>query len=175
MRVLPFTGLLVIGLLASSGSVLAKPFEFAGLSRATTLQHVARQYPNSMVSGSYVHVSPKDSHDHIFGIELFGPNLSNRLRINFESPDREYPPCEFIERSIVSRHGPASQIREFREEAAHNRYLVWKLEVETIQLQCFRFDKNAKYFADAIIVHPSEPKPAPSNPGVQRTPANGHR
>jgi hypothetical protein len=103
------------------------------------------------------------------------PNLSNRLRINFESPDREYPPCEFIESSILSRHGPPSQIREFHEEAAHNRYLVWKLELETIQLQCFRFDRNAKYFAEAIIVHPIEPKPAPSNPGVQRTPANGRR
>jgi len=170
MRALTF-----IGLLAASGSVFASPFEFAGLSRATTLQHVARRYPNSTVSGSYVHVSPKDTHDHIFGIELFGPNLSNRLRINFESPDREYPPCESIERSIVSRHGPVSQIREFHEEAAHNRYLVWKLELETILLQCFRFDRNAKYFAEAITVHSTEPKPASSNPGVQRTPANGRR
>lgn len=167
--------LLIIGLLATSGSVLASPFEFAGLSRATTLQDVAKRYPNSKVSGAYVYVSPKDTHDHIFGIELFGPSLSNRLRINFESPDRKHPLCEAIERSIVSRHGPASQIREFREEAAQNRYLVWKLELETVQLQCFRFDRNAKYFAEAIAVHPTEPKLAPSNPGVQRTPESGRR
>ena len=170
MRALAF-----IGLLAASGSVFASPFEFAGVSRATTLQDVARRYPNSTVSGSYVYVSPKDTHDHIFGIELFGPNLSNRLRINFESLNREYPLCEFIERLIVSRHGPASQIREFHEEAAQNRYLLWNLQLETIQLQCFRFDRNAKYFAEAITVHPTEPKPAPSKPGVQRTPANGRR
>ena len=163
--------LLIIGLLAASRSGLANSFEFAGLSRATTVQDVAKRYPNSMVSGSYVYVSPKDTHDHIFGIELFGPNLSYRLRINFESPDRKYPFCEGIERAIVSRHGPPSEIREFREEAAQNRYLGWKLELETVQLQCFRFDGNARYFAEAIAVHARDPKPAPTNPGMQRTPA----
>ena len=168
-------GLALLGLLAASGSVLTNQFEFAGLSRAITLQHVAKRYPNSTVSGSYVYVSPKDTHNHIFGIELFGPNLSNRLRINFESPDKKYPPCELIERSIVSSHGPVSEIREFHEEAAQNRYLVWKLQLETVQLQCFRLDRNAKYFAEAITVHPTAPQPAPSNPGVRRMPANGDR
>lgn len=166
---------LMIGLLAASGSALASPFEFAGLSRATTVQDVMRRYPNSTVSGSYVHVSPKDTHDHIFGIELFGPNLSYRFRISFESPDRHYPFCEVLERSIVLRHGPPSEIREFSEEAAQNRYVVWNLELENVQLQCFRFDRDARYFAEAITVHVAEPKPAPSNPGVQRTPASGRR
>ena len=156
-----------------SGSVLASPFEFAGLSRVTTLQDVAKRYPNSKVSGSHVHVSLKDTHDHIFGIELFRPNLSNRLRISFESPDRKYPLCEVIERSIVSRHGQAQQIREFREEAAQNRYLVWKLELETVQLQCFRLDRKGEHFAEAIVVYPTEPKPVPSNPGMHRPPATG--
>src|SRR5919108_1209811 len=156
--------LLIIGLLAASRSGLANSFEFAGLSRATTVQDVAKRYPNSMVSGSYVYVSPKDTHDHIFGIELFGPNLSYRLRINFESPDRKYPLCEVIERSIVLRHGPPSEIREFREEAAQNRYLAWKLDLETVQLQCFRFDGNARYFAEAIAVHPTETKSAQPTP-----------
>ena len=157
---------LLIGLLMASGSIVGNSFEFAGLSRATTLQDVAKRYPNSTVSGSYVYVSPKDTHDHIFGIELFGPKLSYRLRINFESPDRKYPLCEAIERSIALRHGPPAEIREFREEAAQNRYLIWKLELEIVQLQCFRLGNNVGAYAEAIAVHPAEPKLAPSNATV---------
>jgi hypothetical protein len=157
METMLMRALLVIGLLTASGSVSAEWFEFAGLSRATTLQDVAKRYPNSTVTGSHVYVSPKDTHDHIFGIELFSPKPSSSLRIDFESPDRKYPLCEVIERSIVSRHGPPSEVREFHEEAAKNRYLVWKLELETVQLQCFKFDETAGYFAEAIVVHPTEP------------------
>lgn len=150
---------LIIGWLAASQSSAATTFEFAGLSRATTLQEVAKRYPNSVVSGSYIHVSPKDSHDHIFGIELSGP-ISQRLRISFGSPDHKYPPCEAVERRVAARHGPASEVREFNEEAMRNRYLVWKLKLETVQLQCFRSDATAAYLAEAIAVHPIEPKPA---------------
>jgi len=70
----------------------------------------------------------------------------------------------FIERSIALRHGPPAEIREFREEAAQNRYLIWKLELEIVQLQCFRFGNNVAAYAEAIAVHPTEPKLAPSNP-----------
>ncbi len=151
--------LFIVGLLTASGNVLANSFEFGGLSRATTLQDVTKRYPNSMVSGSYVYVSPKDAHDHIFGIELFGSKLSDRLRINFESPDRKYPLCEAIEKTIVLRHGPPAEIREFHEEAVQNRYLVWNLELEIVQLQCFRLKEKASYSAEAIAVHPTEPAP----------------
>lgn len=149
--------LLIIGLLAASWNVLAYSFEFAGLSRATTAQNIAKRYPNSTVSGGYVSVSPKDTHDHIFGIELFGPQLSYRLRISFESPDRKYPSCEAVEKSILLTHGKPTQIREFNEEASRNRYLIWELELEAVQLQCFMVDKNAGYFAEAIVVHPASP------------------
>lgn len=165
--------LFIVGLLAVSQSATASSFEFAGLSRATTLQDVAKRYPNSVVSGAYVHVSPKDTHDHIFGIELFGPNLSHRLRINFESPDRRYPPCELIESAIVSRHGSPSQVREFREEASQNRYLAWELALETVHLQCFRSGGRGKYLAEAIAVYPKEPTPVPPGRGVQPTPGTG--
>lgn len=128
------------------------------------MRALLRRSPNSALSGSYVHVSPKDAHDHIFGIELFGPKLSSRLRINFESPERKFPPCETIEKSIVSRHGPPGEVREFREEAMQNRYVVWKLELETVQLQCFKAGNNAGYFAEAIAVHPAQPGPARRSP-----------
>jgi len=167
--------LFIAGLLATSHGVLANSFEFGGLNRATTLQDVAKRYPNSTISGAYVHVSSMDTHDHIFGIELFGPNLSNRLRINFGSPDHKYPPCEVVESSIVTKHGPPSEVREFREEATQNRYLAWQLELETVHLQCFRSSGNGKYSAEAIAVYPKKPKPAPSNPGVRQTPASGRR
>ena len=165
--------LLFIGLLAATVSALADSFEFAGLSRATTVQDVAKRYPNSTVSGYYVYVSPKDTHDHIYGIALSGPTSNNRLRISFESPDRKYPPCKDVERTIVLKYGAPASVREFREEAAQNRYLVWKLELETIQLQCFRFGKNAGYSAEAIAAHPTESRKAPSNAGAQRTPVSG--
>lgn len=167
--------LFIVGLLATSQGVLANSFEFGGLSRATTVQDAAKRYPNSTVSGAYVHVSPKDTHDHVFGIELFGPNLSNRLRINFGSPDHKYPPCDNVESSIVSKRGPPAEVREFREEASQNRYLTWQLELETVHLQCFRSGGNGKYSAEAIAVYPKAPKPSPSNRGVQQTPASGRR
>ncbi len=157
-------GLLTIGLLAANGGVLASAFEFAGLSRATTPQDVARRYPNSTVSSGYVRVSPKDTHDHIFGIELFGPKRGSRLRINFESPDRKFPLCGTVEKSIVLTHGPPAEIREFREEAMQNRYMVWKLDLETVQLQCFRFGDQVNYMAEAIAVHPMETRSPPPNP-----------
>jgi hypothetical protein len=119
--------LLIVGLLTTSMNVLANSFEFAGLGRATAIQDVAKRYPNSLVSGGYVSVSPKDTHDHIFGIELFGPQLSYRFRINFESPDRKYPSCEVVENSILLTHGKPTQIREFNEGARRNRLL----DVET--------------------------------------------
>lgn len=150
--------LLTIALLAMAGSVWASSFEFAGLSRATTPEDVAKRYPNSTVSSAYVQVSPKDTHDHIFGIELFGLKLSNRLRINFESPERKFPLCQTIEKSIVLRHGPPAEIREFNEEAMRNLYLAWKLELETVHLQCFKSGGHESYFAEAIAVYPTEPK-----------------
>lgn len=167
--------LFIVGLLVASQSVLANSFEYAGLSRATTLEDVAKRYPNSAVSGAYVYVSPKDTHDHIFGIELFGPNLSNRLRIDFGSPDHKYPLCKVIESSIVSRYGPPSEVRKFREEAQQNRVLAWKLKLETVSLECFRSVENAQYFAEAIAVYPKEPRPVPFDPGVQQAPASGRR
>jgi hypothetical protein len=160
--------LCVAGLMAVSRDVPAAAFEFAGLSRATTLREVAKRYPNSTVSGHYVHVSPKDAHDHVSGIELFGPGLSSRLRINFEGPDRRHPPCEAIERSVVSRHGPASEVREFREEAAENRYLTWQLELDTVRLQCFKSAGDGRYSAEAIAVYPREHRSQPPGPGAQR-------
>ena len=80
-----------------------------------------------------------------------------------------------IESSIISRHGPPSEIREFRVEAQQNRVLTWKLKLETVSLECFRSGENAQYFAEAIAVYPKEPRPVPSNPGVQQPPASGRR
>jgi hypothetical protein len=51
-----------------------------------------------------------------------------------------------------------------KREAAQNRYLIWKLELEIVQLQCFRFGNNVATYAEAVAVHPTEPKLAPSNP-----------
>lgn len=153
MRVILFIG---FSMVLASGNVMANSFEFAGLSLTTTPKDVAERYPNSTVNGSYVNISPKDSHDHIFGIELFGQKLSYRLRINFEAPDRKYPSCESIKKSIVLKHGKPTKTRKFNEEAMKNQYLIWELKRETVQLQCFMSDSKAGYFAEAIIVNPSE-------------------
>ena len=156
--------LLIVGVLAARQ---ATTFEFAGLSRAITLQYVATRYPHSTVAGSYVYVAPEDVHDHIFGIELFGPRLSNRLRISFGSPDRRYPPCEVIERRIAARHGPPSEVRAFLEEAAQSRHVTWQLASEIVHLQCFSDSADGRYSAEAISVYPKNDKPTPSHPGAQ--------
>lgn len=163
--------LIAVGLLVASESALAGSFEFGGLSLATTLQDAARRYPNSTISSGYVRVSPKDTPGHVFGIELFDPNLGNRLRIGFGSPDHRYPPCERIEKAIISRHGAPTEVREFREEAARNRHLTWQLQHETVHLQCFVSGGTTGSYAEAIAVYAAQPGPAPSKPGVQRTPA----
>jgi hypothetical protein len=53
-------------------------------------------------------------------------------------------------------------------EQEETDYLTWKLELETVQLQCFMFDKNAGYLAEAIAAHPAERKGAPSNAPLNR-------
>jgi hypothetical protein len=115
MRALPF-----IGLLAASGSVFASPFEFAGLSRATTLQHVARRYPNSTVSGSYVHVSSKDTHDHIFGIELFGrtsvTDFASTLRVLIENTR--------LANSLRARFYPGTALRRRSGSSMRRRLII---------------------------------------------------
>lgn len=141
-------------LLTVSMAAMAAPFEYAGLSRATTLQDIAKRYPNSTVSGGYVTVSPRDTHDHIFGIELFGPQLSYRLRINFGSPDQKYPLCDLPESTITSKYGQPSESLEFYEEATPSRRLIWQLESDTVELQCFKDSRNDKYSAEAITVVP---------------------
>ena len=146
---------LTVILLLASASAYAAPFEFGGLSRATTWPDIASRYPNSSVSGSFVHVSPKDTHDHVYGIGLAGPD--SRFRINFESPERKYPPCKDIEARITMRHGKPAQVREFREEQSQNRYLSWKLEGEVVELQCFRMRANVPYVVEAIVVNTTEP------------------
>jgi hypothetical protein len=150
------TLVVLIGLLIASNSVFADSFEFAGISRSTTAQNVAKQYPHSSILGNHIKISPQDAHDHIFGIELFEQNSSHRLRINFESPDHTFPACEAIKKSIVLTHGLPTAIRNFNEESMQNRYLLWKLNHETVQLQCFMADKKSSYFAEAIVVYPTE-------------------
>src|SRR5262245_11339245 len=151
---MPLGSLLIVALLGS-GSALRSRFEFAGLSRTTTLDEAKRLYPHSTISGSYVYVSAADAHDHIFGIEI-STTTSDRLRIDFEDPGHHYPSCVSIEKAITSRHGRASNIREFNEEMMHNRYLTWRLTTETVTLQCFRDDEKKPFVAEAIVVYPKE-------------------
>lgn len=143
-------------LLTMSMSAMAASFEYAGLSRATTAQDVARHYPNSTLSGNYVTVSPKDVRDHIYGIELFGKQLSYRLRISFGSPERRYPLCNSIVTTITTKYGKPADDSEFYEEAMLSRTIVWQLEHETVQLQCFKPNSNAHFNAEAITVSPLE-------------------
>lgn len=148
---------LMVLLLAANPCAVAATFEFAGIGRATTQHDVASRYPNSTRSGHILNVSPKDSHDHVFAIELAEGNPAGRLRIGFASPDNRYPGCQAIERSVIARHGPPAGSREFREEATQNRVVTWNLEDETVRLQCFRSGgSGAAYAAEAITVFPLE-------------------
>lgn len=164
---------LVAVLLAASHCADAATFEFAGLGRATTRQDIAWRYPNSTRSGWIVHISPWDSHDHVFEIQLAEGNPAGLLRIGFASPDSKYPRCNAIERSIAAKHGAPAESREYREEATQNRVVIWSLEGETVRLQCFRSGgSSAEYSAEAITLFPlkrvsSEPR--------RKSPAAGQR
>lgn len=158
---------LVAVLLAASHCADAGTFEFAGIGRATTRQDVAKRYPNLTQSGHILNISPRDSPDHVFTIELAEGSPAGRLRIGFASPDNKYPLCYAIEGSITARHGASAESREFREEATRNRVVNWILEVETVRLNCFRSGgSSGEYSAEAITVNPLKRVSSEQRPGI---------
>ncbi|MFZ6749490.1 hypothetical protein [Undibacterium sp. Ren11W] len=130
-------------------------FEYAGLSLASTAQDLLRRYPDSTFEAhNYFQLSAKDTHDHIFSIELFGPHRNARLRLGFESPERTYPTCKQIEKLLISRYAKPSNVATFNEESVKNRYLSWTLTRESVSLYCFKRAQDTDYQAEAIAVAP---------------------
>ena len=152
---------MTLGLLLLGARAWAGGFALAGLSLATSHQDLENRYPHSHLLASYVYVSPADSHDHIYGVEIRGDNPNGRLRINFERPAPtdgrgrpHYPSCEKIATALKKAYGAPTRVDEFTEEAAQNRRLFWTGDGEDMVLMCFRLGTRA-YLTEAIMVTPA--------------------
>jgi len=155
---------LLLGLLSMfGGNAFAGVFSFTGLSLVTTVEELKHRYPNSSMVGNHLYVAEADSHDHIYGIEIPGPNPGGRLRLSFERSRKlshdaqpQYPTCEKILSILETRYGAPSRVKEFAEERSWNRRLSWEKDRELLSLHCFRM-RGTDFFAEAITIAKSSP------------------
>ena len=64
-----------------------------------TLEEVRKRYPNSSITGTHVYVSEKDSHDHIYAVDIPTGEGGRPLRVFFERQAARgpaYPPCDNV-------------------------------------------------------------------------------
>lgn len=148
----------LLGLLLCAGNAVADEFAFAGLSIGTTIQELKSRYPNSLMGGNYVYVSEADSHDHIYGIEIPGPNPGGRLRLSFERSrelshdgNPQYPSCHQVLSIVQARYGTPTRVEEFAEESSWNRRLSWTKGREVLSLHCFR-SRQGTLLAEALTI-----------------------
>jgi hypothetical protein len=138
---------LVVGLLATaaaSGGAAQEKFAFRGLSRDTTLEDLRTRYPESSISGRHLHVSEKDSHDHIYGISIPESDPAAPLILLFEKRGPRaatYPRCETVLGSLEKQYGEPARVQEFDEERARNRRFIWWRGGEALSLLCFRLGR----------------------------------
>jgi hypothetical protein len=144
-------------------AALAAEFEFAGLTRRTTIEQLRQRYPKSSLVGSYMYVAATDSHDHIYGVEVPRPDGTGRLRLSFERPadvpparTARYPRCDALASALKARYGSPANVEEFSEERARNRRLSWHGPSEILALHCFRVDGKA-FLAEALSVERRAP------------------
>lgn len=134
----------------------AQAFSFAGLSLGSDLNQVATRYPHSDRVGSYIHVAPNDSHDHISGIEISGAGATRRVRVSFESRRQgqqpEYPTCAHVQAKLEKRFGPPSSIRRFAEEASRRADRLWRSRTEVLTLICFGGSRG-QWLAEAVQIN----------------------
>jgi hypothetical protein len=138
-----------------------RAFSFAGVSLASDLNQVAARYRNSQRSGSYIYVDPRDSHDHISGIEVSGSGPARRVRVSFEmrrdgrSP--KFPTCAEVQAKLERQFGRPHNIRRFSEEASRRADRVWRSRSEELTLICFA-GSRARWLAEAVQINARSPQ-----------------
>lgn len=134
-------------------------FAYAGFSLKSKIEQVKRRYPNSVITDNYIYVSPRDTHDHIYGIELATTAKAPRVRIGFEKPAAgrskqrtlSYPTCSRIHGGLQEQYGAPTKVRKFYEEKTKRFDQEWTRAGEVMTLACFRGD-HGKYLAESITI-----------------------
>jgi uncharacterized protein YcgL (UPF0745 family) len=139
----------------------SRAFSFGGVSLASDLNQVAARYPRSQRSGSYIYVDPRDSHDHISGIEVSGTGPARRVRISFETrPDGRspsFPTCVEVQAKLERQFGRPQTIRRFSEEASRRADRVWRSRTQELTLICFAGSRGT-WLAEAVQINARPPR-----------------
>jgi hypothetical protein len=140
--------------LAAVPALAAEPFAYAGIGLDASAANLRREFPNSKLSGDYLHVADKDSRDHVYGIALPGAKTPRTVRVSFERPGGArpgYPKCKVLEARLRAGFGAPSEIRRFAEERMPRADRVWKGARETMTLVCFA-GPNGELLAEAVVI-----------------------
>ena len=76
----------------------SEPFAYAGIGLDATAGSLG-QVPNSKLAGDTLNVAPKDSRDHVYGVELAAPGMPRTVRMSFERPAAAGGPAAGLSRS----------------------------------------------------------------------------
>jgi hypothetical protein len=146
--------ILTLVLACAASAAAAQEFSFAGLSLRTTLEELKKRYPSSRLADHYMYVSEKDSHDHVYGVEIPRPGAAGRLRLSFEHPQQgrgeRHPSCRSVADALQKRYGAPSRSRDFMEEGSKARRVSWVGAAEEMSLQCFQ--RNGEFRAEALTM-----------------------
>jgi hypothetical protein len=140
--------------LAASPALAAEPFAYAGIGLDATAANLRSKFPNSKVTGDYVHVADKDSRDHIYGVQLPGARKPRSVRVSFERPGGSrpaYPKCKVVEARLRAGFGAPSEIRKLAEERTPRADRIWKGTGETMTLVCVA-GAGGELLAEAVVI-----------------------
>jgi hypothetical protein len=144
----------VLLLLAAAPALAAEPFAYAGIGLDATAASLRAKFPNSKVTGDYVHVADKDSRDHVYGIGISGAKKPRSVRVSFERPGGSrpaYPKCKVVEARLRAGFGAPSEIRRLAEERNPRADRIWKGARETMTLICSA-GPNGELLAEAVVI-----------------------
>ena len=136
----------------------SEPFAYAGIGLDATAASLKARFPNSKLAGNTLTVAPKDSRDHVYGVELAAPGIPRTVRISFErpaggggGPAAAYPKCKVLEARLRAANGAADEIRKAPEARPPRADRVWKRDRQTLTLICFA-GPGGESLAEAVVI-----------------------
>jgi hypothetical protein len=140
-------------------ALAAEPFAYAGIGLDATAASLKSRFPNSKFADNTLSVAPKDSRDHVYGVQLAAPGKKPRsVRISFErpaggggGPAAAYPKCKVLEARLRAANGNADEIRKAADARPPRADRVWKRARETRTLICFA-GPGGESLAEAVVI-----------------------